>query len=62
MAAVSDSSVVLVLEHVVLAEKIEPKSITVHLSCSSPITFEMKNKAERDKFFDDLVAALQARP
>ena len=62
MAAISDGTVVLVIEHVTLAEKVDPRSIVAHLSCSAPITFEFKNKAERDTFFDTLVAALKTVP
>ena len=62
MAAVSDGTVVLVIEHVTLAEKSGPKTINAHLSCSAPITFTFATKAERDTFFDALVAALKATP
>jgi hypothetical protein len=62
MAAVSDGTVVLVIEHVTLAEKSGAKAISVHLSCSAPITFAFTSKTERDTFFDNLVTALKALP
>lgn len=62
MSAISDGSVVLVLAHVVLLEKVEPRSLSAHLSCSAPIVFEFKNRAERDQFFDAAVVALKALP
>lgn len=62
MAAVSDDNVVMVLDHIVIAEKTGNTGLITYLSCSSAVTTEFKNKAARDKFYTDLVTALKAVP
>lgn len=60
MAAVSNGTHILVLDHLVLAEKpdADPKMLTIATSCMAPYNLTFPTKAARDAFFDAMKAVL----